>query len=606
MHQGKENPQHHETHRYPFAGKQNPYVRLQVLTLPASADEVPATIELSLIDAEDNRFSSPTPAPGQTQEYYVARAGWWPDHHAMVQVTNREQTFLQLLHIDAQTGKRVVLLEESSAVWVNLHELLRVLPDDYRHPSDTSFREGDFYFLWGSERSGFMQIYLYKYDSLQQRGVLLLEGAPLGGQSENWVVESINDVDLKRQVVYLTGNWSNLSERHLVRVDLNPTAGDASSVVLVTQTAGWHDAVVHAELGLVAEVFSSKERPVAFYLHRLDASTGTTVTETYTIFDALEDDARVQRQLPVLHALIPPTIHVIRSGAPDPAVDLFCAVYLPPGLNLQDYLLQQQQPTAQKLASFPAIMSVYGGPHVMRVQNQWILTADLRAQRLAQLGIVVIKVDNRGSYRRGLTFEGAIKHDMGNVEVLDQVTAVDYFANLGLVDRARVGMFGWSYGGYMSAMSLCRAPDVFNCAVAGAPVTSWDGYDTHYTERYMGHPELNVKGYADSSVMNHVSKMTGHLLLVHGLIDENVHFRHTARLINELIAARKRYELIMFPCERHSPHKMQDKIYLEDIMTEFFLKHLTPVPMKEVFLALASGGNISGANAASAQKKASL
>lgn len=208
---------------------------------------------------------------------------------------------------------------------------------------------------------------------------------------------------------------------------------------------------------------------------------------------------------------------------------------------------------------------------MQRVQNNWLASADLRAQRLAQSGFVVIKCDNRGSYRRGLEFEGALYKDMGNVEVLDQVAAVNHFAELGLIDPSRqVGMFGWSYGGYMSAMSLCRAPETFCCAVAGAPVTSWDGYDTHYTERYMGLPQTNTTGYDISSVMAHTGKMTGQLLLVHGLIDENVHFRHTARLINALIAQRKRYELVLFPCERHSPHKMQDKIYMEDIIMDFF------------------------------------
>jgi len=142
-----------------------------------------------------------------------------------------------------------------------------------------------------------------------------------------------------------------------------------------------------------------------------------------------------------------------------------------------------------------------------------------------------VKCDNRGSYRRGIDFEGAIKWDMGNIEVIDQVTTVKAFVNEGLIDSNNVGMFGWSYGGYMSAMSLCRAPDTFKCSVAGAPVTSWDGYDTCYTERYMGTPQSNPIGYHDSSVMTHAHNMKGKLMLVHGLIDENVHFRHTARLI---------------------------------------------------------------------------
>ena len=159
----------------------------------------------------------------------------------------------------------------------------------------------------------------------------------------------------------------------------------------------------------------------------------------------------------------------------------------------------------------------------------------------------MIKCDNRGSFHRGLAFEGALQGDMGNIEVKDQECAARHFAKQGLVDMARVGMFGWSYGGYMSAMALCRAPKTFCCAVAGAPVTSWDGYDTHYTERYMQTPATNPQGYHSSSVMSYAAQMKGQLMLVHGLIDENVHFRHTARLINALIKHRKRYELVLFP-----------------------------------------------------------
>ena len=161
-----------------------------------------------------------------------------------------------------------------------------------------------------------------------------------------------------------------------------------------------------------------------------------------------------------------------------------------------------------------------------------------------------------------------------SIIVQDQVRAVHWYAEAGLVDLTRVGVFGWSYGGYLSAMAVCRSPfnAVFRCGVAGAPVTSWDGYDTHYTERYMGLPAENEAGYASSAVMTHTASFpaASRLLLVHGLIDENVHFRHTARLINGLIAHRKRYDLVLFPCERHAPHKHEDRAYLEDRLSAFF------------------------------------
>lgn len=177
-----------------------------------------------------------------------------------------------------------------------------------------------------------------------------------------------------------------------------------------------------------------------------------------------------------------------------------------------------------------------------------------------------------------MAFEGAVHCDMGNIEVEDQQTAAEYFVRIGLVDPAKIGIYGWSYGGYMSAMSLCRAPLTFVCAVAGAPVTAWGAYDTHYTERYMRTPQTNSRGYESSSVMSYVAGITGRLLLVHGLIDENVHFRHTARLIDKLTECRKRYDLVLFPSERHSPHGLQDKVYLEDRLLEFFLEQLLPIP----------------------------
>ena len=159
----------------------------------------------------------------------------------------------------------------------------------------------------------------------------------------------------------------------------------------------------------------------------------------------------------------------------------------------------------------------------------------------------------------------------------DQVAAVEHVVSRGLADASRVGIMGWSYGGYLSAMCLAKAPEVFRCAVAGAPVTSWDGYDTHYTERYCdGTPESNPAAYADSSVMAHVEQIEGALMLVHGLMDENVHFRHTARLTQAMVEAQKSYELLCFPKERHSPRSLKDRTYLEQQLYAFLARWLGP------------------------------
>jgi dipeptidyl-peptidase-4 len=220
---------------------------------------------------------------------------------------------------------------------------------------------------------------------------------------------------------------------------------------------------------------------------------------------------------------------------------------------------------------YPTLIDVYGGPHAQRATELWKGTVNMRAQYLRSLGFLVFTLDNRGSAGRGLAFEAAIKGDMGRVEVEDQVDGVRWLVAQGLADRARVGVYGWSYGGYMTLMCLVRAPETFAAGVAGAPVTHWDGYDTHYTERYMGLPAENAEGYRESSPLTHAGGMAGKLMLVHGLIDENVHFRHTARLVNELIRARKAYELLLFPDERHMPRREEDRVYMEERIRDFLM-----------------------------------
>jgi dipeptidyl-peptidase-4 len=220
----------------------------------------------------------------------------------------------------------------------------------------------------------------------------------------------------------------------------------------------------------------------------------------------------------------------------------------------------------------PLVVTVYGGPSVQLAQNSWRSTAMLRSQALARLGCTVIVADGRGSARRGLVFEAPIRHLTGHVEVDDQVAAVRWAVAEGLADPRRVAVNGWSYGGYMSLMCLSRAPDTFRAAVAGAPVTHWDAYDTFYTERYMGSPDENPAGYARSSVLAYAGDISGRLLLVHGLIDENVHFRHTARLVNRLIAGRVPHTLLLFPDERHLPRRADDRAYLEETVVSWLLE----------------------------------
>jgi dipeptidyl-peptidase-4 len=355
-----------------------------------------------------------------------------------------------------------------------------------------------------------------------------------------WVVDEIVAVDEAERQVYFLGTRDSPTERHLYAV---PLAGGEPH--RISHEPGMHTVVADHACRRFVDVHSALNRPPAVTLRSL--VDGEVID---TIYD--KRDPRIDAL-----GLEPPEIVTLQNRD---GITLHGAIYRP-SLELGP-------------GPYPTIVSVYGGPSVQRVTNSWQMTADLRAQNLSRLGYLVFVLDNRGSARRGLDFEAAIKHRMGHVEVQDQVDGVRWLINCGLVDPDRIGIYGWSYGGYMAAMCLAREPDIFRVAVAGAPWVHPDGYDTHYTERYLGTPASNPRGYRESSVSHHVEGIRGRLLLVQGLIDENVHFRHTARLINALVRARKPYDLLLFPDERHMPRRLEDRIYMEERIRDYIVQHL--------------------------------
>ncbi|KAF1794572.1 Alpha/Beta hydrolase fold [Phytophthora cactorum] len=401
--------------------------------------------------------------------------------------------------LDVHTGRAMTLIQESNPVWLNANYLFRNIEAE----SKNTFR-----FLWGSERTGFMHLYSR------------LLGAVTSGK---WSVESVEGIDLAQGRVYFSG-----------------TADSPLSDICM------HSIVMDSSCRMFVDVYSNTTTP------RIDlaAEPAPPVSaELAAVFQAIQDSAypltteQEDLRVSILQAQAKLCVpKIISFPTRDGKETLYGAVYLP------DREIHGDGP-------YPTIVSVYGGPHVQRVAHMWAMTVDMRAQRFRDMGYAVLKVDNRGSFRRGSAFEGAIKHCMGTVEILDQEDGVRKLVDEGITIEGR------SHEG----------PETFKLAIAGAPVTSWDGYDTCYTERYMSTPQLNPAGYREGSVMGAVGNMQNgqKLLLVHGLIDENVHFRHTARLITALINARKHYELLLFPGERHSPRHLEDRIYMEQRIAEY-------------------------------------
>ena len=451
-------------------------------------------------------------AAGLGNDVYLARVAWADASTVLALVQNRAQTVARLVALDAAGGDARVVLEETNDAWINLDDALR-----------WGVAEGEL--LLASERGDGVKR-LYAHDAAT--------GAELRCVTPgNIMVEELVKVS-ETEVYFLGSDLSKPLERGLF---VAPYGGSEAPERL-SDAGAYVDAAAVGD-GAVFLQSSSAAAPTKAEVRAGGASA--------VLYDASEEDPRVAS---LAAGLRPPEFVTFPSA--DGAVELHAAIYAP------DAAVHGPGP-------YPTAVSCYGGPHVQFVADKWsTVSADLRAQKLRSEGFLVVKCDNRGSARRGQPFEAAIKGNLGDLEVADQVSAVDYVVARGLADRDRVGIYGWSYGGYLSAMCLARAPRTFRCAVAGAPVTSWDGYDTHYTERYMaGGPAENPKGYASSSVMTHAAQIEGALLLVHGLIDENVHFRHTARLIQALVDEGKAYDLLCFPNERHSPRSEKDRAFME-------------------------------------------
>ncbi len=453
------------------------------------------------------------------EEVYLARVFWRRDGALGAIVVNRPQRTLWLVRFDRSTGQRTTVLTEESDLW--LHVPPRGLIE---------LESGEF--VWASERTGFRHLYVYA-----PSGELLRELT-----AGEWVVDDLLAVDLAGQMVYFTSAREDPREKHLYAVPL--MGGD---IRRITTEPGMHDVVIDHGFRRFVDTWSAIDQPPTVTLRAL--ADGAPLHQIPT-----PQDGRIEE-----YKLTPPELITLRNRANDL---LYGAIYRP-------------DPSRYGPGPYPTIVSVYGGPHAQEITNSWgRMTANLTLQYLRGLGYLIFALDNRGSARRGMRFESALARRFGQVEVEDQVDGVRWLVDQGWCDPQRVGVTGWSYGGYMSLMCLAQAPDIFRVAVAGAPVTDYAGYDTAYTERYLETPETNGEGYRATSVFTYAEAIRGKLLLIHGMLDENVHFRHSARLLETLIHANTPVDTIFFPEERHMLRFAPNRLYMNERLVSYFLAHL--------------------------------
>ncbi|KAH9261751.1 hypothetical protein BASA81_000407 [Batrachochytrium salamandrivorans] len=554
-----------EFYRYPFAGEANPISQLCVCSTKARklGNNQPChVIPLQLLSNLDRE-----------EEVYLAKVEWYSAHELVIQLLNRKQTKLELQFVDCRTNAiELFLVEENVEAWVNLH------------PSNCTFlpNSKDCRYLWCSERNPEVEwrSQLYLYDRAQ----LIRRITPSTGPP--FVIDTVLSVD--GEMVYFTGNLSHAMDRNVLAV--NWTVDDNNNTVeMITNYGTAHNVVFSPNHDKFVLTHSSASEPVSVTLQRRphsqikkqrilapkdqngeDDEIGRLIHYEFNTNQQFEEDTLLSARF---------AFSELPSFATSPPSKFSCRLL--DGRTVLHSQLFIPQFTGKNPGPFPTIVYIYGGPHVQRVCNNWQASVDFRCQALRKMGFLVVKCDSRGSARRGLGFESPIKHSMGTIELEDQIQVLEQLRDLGLVDWKRgVGIMGWSYGGYMSALAVAKHANVFKVAVAGAPVTFWQGYDTCYTERYMGTPQDNESGYATSSVMGHIKPHSdddlpfGKLLLIHGMLDENVHLTHSTKLIERLTECNKPYDLVVLPQERHGPRNPANKAYIESRILAYFSAHL--------------------------------
>jgi len=391
-------------------------------------------------------------------------------------------------------------------------------------------------FLWLSERDGWYHLYLF-----DRKGELLKQLTRGDWEIERptFVGTASMGIDEKGGWFYFPATEKEPRERQLYRVRL-----DGNGFEPLTREPGTHSLDLSPNGRYLIDRFSAMDHPPEIRLLRADGSLLTTLEKPV--------DHRAEYVL---------------------AKTEFLEVKASDGATLYAKLVKPADFDPQK--KYPVIVDVYGGPQVQVVQNRWGVTG-LLDHLLAQEGFLIWSLDNRGSAARGHAWESAIFKYMGQRELADQLAGVSYLKSLPYVDPARIGIWGWSYGGYMTLYALTHAPGVFKCGVAGGPVTDWKFYDSIYTERYMRTPKENPDGYKSVSPLEAADQLKGSVLIIHGADDDNVHMQNTMNFIGALVKSQKPFELYIQPGEKHGFASPAARLYLDERLLEFFKRQLTP------------------------------
>jgi dipeptidyl-peptidase 4 len=464
--------------------------------------------------------------PGDPRNNYIARMEWVPakggSKELVIQHMNRLQDTLHVMLADAETGQTRTLFTEADVPWVD-------------HFDQLQFLNGGKDILWMSERSGWSQLYLIPRD----------RGAPRPLTSGDFDVFGVQRVDTIGKWVYYVASPDNPTQRYLYRINY-AKRGPAQRLTPQGET-GWHTYAMSPGSRYAVHTYSRFGVPPTIAL--------VSLPDNRTL-RTLVDNAELKAKLAGL-----------RLGATE-----FRQIDIGSGIKLNAAFIKP--PHFDSTARYPVFFYVYGGPGSQTVTDNWGGQNYLWYQMLAQRGYIVASVDNRGTGARGKAWRKIIYKQLGVVETQDQAAAARAIGRLPYVDSTRIGIWGWSYGGFMTLNALTQAPDVYRMGIAVAPVTHWKYYDTIYTERYNGLPQDNAAGYDKGSPLTYAKNLRGRLLIVHGSGDDNVHFENTLAMVNAFVDANRPFSLMVYPNRNHGIYGGNTRQHLYTLLTKFVEENL--------------------------------
>ncbi len=491
------------------------YPTQQVFKYPKAGDPN-ASVSLHVYDVEAGRTSNVDLSAYNT--YYIPRIKWTMDTNVLsVQTTNRKQNVVDLIFVDTYNNETSLVHQEKDDAYVDI-------TDDLTFFEDNSF-------IWTSERDGWNHIYHFNKNGKLKNQIT--KGA--------WEVTNYYGYDPMSNTVFYQSTENGSINRGVYSVDVKGTNKKGLSVQQGTNSASFS-----ADFSYFINTFQSATSPSVYSLN--DAKTGAVVKE-------IKNNTAVATKV-AGYKVSPKEFSTISIN----------------GYDLNMYTIKPLDFDASK--QYPLFMYQYSGPGSQNVANRWNASNDYWHQMLAQQGYIVVCIDGRGTGLKGRDFKKVTQLELGKYEVQDQIDAAKKLGTKSYIDASRIGIWGWSYGGFMSSNCLFQGADTFAMAIAVAPVSSWRFYDTIYTERYMATPQENAKGYDANSPISHVDKMKGSFLLVHGSADDNVHVQNTTRLVEALVQANKQFDWAIYPDKNHGIYGGNTRLHLYTKMTNFIKENL--------------------------------